>query len=132
MARRLDLHDWDDLPGTRDCGPGWAMVLGNSLEVLEKMPPRSVDLIFADPPYHLSNGGTTCQGGRRVRVDKGGWDQSHGVEADHAFQSAWLQACSHSRWKAWSASTPRDWSQSPLSTRTRRPPWQVVPPFDRW
>jgi site-specific DNA-methyltransferase (adenine-specific) len=93
MARRLDLHDWDELPGTEASGPGWAMVLGNSLEVLEKMPPRSVDLIFADPPYHLSNGGTTCQGGRRVRVDKGGWDQSQGVEADHAFQRGWLQAC---------------------------------------
>jgi site-specific DNA-methyltransferase (adenine-specific) len=93
MARRLDLHDWDDLPGTEESGPGWAMVLGNSLQVLEKLPPRSVDLIFADPPYHLSNGGTTCQGGRRVRVDKGGWDQSRGVEADHAFQRGWLQAC---------------------------------------
>jgi site-specific DNA-methyltransferase (adenine-specific) len=61
--------------------------------VLEKLPPRSVDLVFADPPYHLSNGGTTCQSGRRVRVDKGGWDRSHGVEADHAFQRSWLQAC---------------------------------------
>ena len=93
MARRLELHDWDDLPGTEERGPGWAMVLGNSIEVLEKLPPRSVDLIFADPPYHLSNGGTTCQAGRRVRVDKGEWDPSRGVEADHAFQRDWLQAC---------------------------------------
>jgi site-specific DNA-methyltransferase (adenine-specific) len=93
MARRLDLHDWDDLPDTGARGAGWALVQGDCLAVLEKLPPRSVDLIFADPPYHLSNGGTTCQAGRRVRVDKGGWDRSAGVEADHAFQSQWLQAC---------------------------------------
>ncbi len=93
MARRLDLHDWDDLPDTGARGPGWAMVQGDCIAVLEKLPPRSVDLIFADPPYHLSNGGTTCQSGRRVRVDKGGWDRSSGVESDHAFQRDWLQAC---------------------------------------
>jgi len=93
MARRLDLHDWDDLPGTADRGDGWALVLGDSLESLERLPPQSVDLIFADPPYHLSNGGTTCQSGRRARVDKGAWDASRGVEADHAFQRAWLTAC---------------------------------------
>jgi site-specific DNA-methyltransferase (adenine-specific) len=93
MARRLDLHGWDNLPGTVERGDGWGLVLGDSLEALEKLPPQSVDLIFADPPYHLSNGGTTCQSGRRVRVDKGAWDASRGVEADHAFQRAWLAAC---------------------------------------
>jgi site-specific DNA-methyltransferase (adenine-specific) len=93
MARRLDLHAWDGLPGTQERGDGWALVLGDSLAALEGLPPRSVDLVFADPPYHLSNGGTTCQGGRRVPVDKGAWDASRGVEADHAFQRAWLQAC---------------------------------------
>ncbi len=93
MARRLDLHEWDALPGTAERGPGWALVGGDSLEALERLPPRSVDLVFADPPYHLSNGGTTCQGGRRVRVDKGSWDASRGVEADHAFQRQWLTAC---------------------------------------
>ncbi|HTP53100.1 MAG TPA: site-specific DNA-methyltransferase [Anaeromyxobacteraceae bacterium] len=93
MARRLDLHPWDDLPGTAERGDGWTLVRGNTVETLEKLPPRSVDLIFADPPYHLSNGGTTCQSGRRVRVDKGAWDASRGVENDHAFQRTWLSAC---------------------------------------
>ncbi len=93
MARRLELHDWNDLPSTEARGDGWAVALGNSIEVLEKLPPRSVDLVFADPPYHLSNGGTTCQSGRRVRVDKGDWDQSNGLLADHSFQLGWLQAC---------------------------------------
>jgi site-specific DNA-methyltransferase (adenine-specific) len=93
MARRLELHAWDELPGTEERGEGWALVRGDCLEALERLPPRSVDLVFADPPYHLSNGGTTCQSGRRVAVDKGAWDASRGVEADHAFQKSWLLAC---------------------------------------
>jgi site-specific DNA-methyltransferase (adenine-specific) len=28
-----------------------------------------------------------------VAVDKGSWDASQGLEADHAFQRSWLQAC---------------------------------------
>lgn len=92
MARRLELRAWDALPNTAARGEGWAIVQGDCLEALEKLPPHSVDVAFADPPYHLSNGGTTCQGGRRVRVDKGDWDASNGVVADHAFQARWLAA----------------------------------------
>jgi site-specific DNA-methyltransferase (adenine-specific) len=93
MARVLDLHDWQDLPGTAERGPGWALVQGDCLEALERLAPASVDLVFADPPYHLSNGGTTCRSGRRASVDKGVWDRSDGVAQDHAFQTRWLEAC---------------------------------------
>ncbi|HET9594448.1 MAG TPA: site-specific DNA-methyltransferase [Anaeromyxobacteraceae bacterium] len=93
MARRLDLHDWDALPGTAERGPGWALAQGDCLEALERLAPASVDLVFADPPYHLSNGGTTCRSGRRASVDKGAWDRSGGVVQDHAFQARWLEAC---------------------------------------
>jgi site-specific DNA-methyltransferase (adenine-specific) len=92
MARRLDLHPWDALPGTAERGAGWSLVKGDSLEVLERLPPASVDLCFADPPYWLSNGGSSCQSGRRVKVDKGAWDRSRGLAEDHAFQTAWLRA----------------------------------------
>ena len=92
MARRLDLHAWNELPGIVERGEEWALVQGDCLEALERLPPGAVDLAFADPPYHLSNGGTTCQGGRRVKVDKGAWDASRGVTEDHAFQARWLQA----------------------------------------
>jgi site-specific DNA-methyltransferase (adenine-specific) len=93
MARRLDLHAWDALPMTAERGPSWSLAEGDCLEVLEALPPASVDLVFADPPYHLSNGGTTCRSGRRASVDKGAWDRSGGVVADHAFQARWLDAC---------------------------------------
>jgi site-specific DNA-methyltransferase (adenine-specific) len=69
------------------------LIQGDCLEVLDRLPDRSVDLIFADPPYFLSNGGITCQSGRMVKVDKGGWDRSQGAEANHGFNRAWLEAC---------------------------------------
>jgi site-specific DNA-methyltransferase (adenine-specific) len=93
MARRLRISDWNTLPGTSARGADWALVNGDCLEALESLPPCSVDLVFADPPYHLSNGGTTCKGGRRVSVDKGAWDASNGIQADHDFQKRWLSAC---------------------------------------
>lgn len=66
---------------------------GDCREVLASLPAESVDLVFADPPYFLSNGGITCQSGRMVKVDKGRWDVSQGVEANHAFNKEWLAAC---------------------------------------
>jgi DNA modification methylase len=66
---------------------------GDCLEVLDSLPPESVDLIFADPPYNLSNDGFTCQGGRMVSVNKGGWDKSKGFNLDVAFHHSWLLAC---------------------------------------
>ncbi|MCA9653202.1 MAG: site-specific DNA-methyltransferase [Myxococcales bacterium] len=69
------------------------LLRGDSLEVLEQLPAASVDLVFADPPYFLSNGGSTCRGGRRAAVDKGRWDRSRGIEEDHAWNLRWLDGC---------------------------------------
>jgi site-specific DNA-methyltransferase (adenine-specific) len=69
------------------------LMQGDCLEVMGRLPAGSVDLIFADPPYFLSNGGITCQSGRMVKVDKGAWDRSRGAEANHEFNLAWLRAC---------------------------------------
>jgi site-specific DNA-methyltransferase (adenine-specific) len=66
---------------------------GDCRQVLEQLPAESVDLIFADPPYFLSNGGITCQSGRMVSVHKGDWDVSEGVERMHEFNLSWLGAC---------------------------------------
>jgi site-specific DNA-methyltransferase (adenine-specific) len=66
---------------------------GDSLKLLRRVPTESVDLVFADPPYFLSNGGMTCKSGQMVRVDKGRWDESQGVDADFRFQAAWLKEC---------------------------------------
>ena len=56
---------------------------GDCLEILGKIPENSVDLVFADPPYFLSNDGITCHAGRMVSVNKGAWDKSKGADANH-------------------------------------------------
>lgn len=61
--------------------------------MLKSNPDGCFDMIFADPPYNLSNGGVTCQSGMMVPVSKGRWDQSKGVAADHEFALAWLERC---------------------------------------
>jgi hypothetical protein len=66
---------------------------GDCLEILGEIPPSSVDLVFADPPYFLSNGGITCHAGKMVSVNKGSWDVSQGPDANHAFNKSWLAAC---------------------------------------
>ena len=66
---------------------------GDCLDLLALIPESSVDLVFADPPYFLSNGGITCHAGKMVSVNKGDWDKSRGPDANHAFNTAWLAAC---------------------------------------
>lgn len=81
------------VPFFEDADKGVSLFKGDCIEVLGAMPACSVDLIFADPPYFLSNGGITCHAGRMVSVDKGHWDKSQGPDANHEFNRAWLSAC---------------------------------------
>ena len=66
---------------------------GDCLDVLSRRKPESIDMIFADPPYNLSNGGFTVHAGKMVSVNKGDWDISKGFEDDYYFHYRWLQAC---------------------------------------
>ncbi|MDW8343271.1 MAG: site-specific DNA-methyltransferase [Verrucomicrobiae bacterium] len=81
----------------RDDAHGIFLYQGDCLEVLDaiaaKYPDGCFDMIFADPPYFLSNGGITCYAGRMVKVDKGDWDKSRGAEENHNFNRAWLERC---------------------------------------
>jgi len=63
------------------------------LKVLEQLPENSIDMVFADPPYNLSNGGFTCHSGRAVSVNKGDWDKSKGLDGDLEFHKQWIEAC---------------------------------------
>jgi site-specific DNA-methyltransferase (adenine-specific) len=71
----------------------YTLYCGDSLELLPHFPQASFDLVFADPPYFLSNGGFTCQSGRRAPVAKGAWDKSRGREEDYKFAVCWLAEC---------------------------------------
>ncbi|RLE38207.1 site-specific DNA-methyltransferase [Candidatus Woesearchaeota archaeon] len=66
---------------------------GDCVDVMKSFPAESFDMIFADPPYHLSNGGFTCHGGKRVSVNKGEWDRSMGAADDFNFHLRWIKAC---------------------------------------
>ena len=66
---------------------------GDVVETLNALPDECIDLIFADPPYNLSNGGFTCHAGKRVSVNKGKWDKSKGIEEDFDFHYKWIEAC---------------------------------------
>jgi site-specific DNA-methyltransferase (adenine-specific) len=66
---------------------------GDCLDILKTLPMESIDLIFADPPYKLSNGGFTCKSGKKVSVDKGDWDKSEGFTLDTQFHQQWLSSC---------------------------------------
>jgi site-specific DNA-methyltransferase (adenine-specific) len=65
----------------------------NCIEVMSHFPNNYVDMIFADPPYNLSNGGITCQAGKMVSVNKGTWDQSKGFAEDLKFHEQWISEC---------------------------------------
>jgi site-specific DNA-methyltransferase (adenine-specific) len=71
----------------------YKLYVGDCIETLNGLPEESVDLIFADPPYNLSNGGTSVHAGKRVSVDKGDWDKSSGPKEDFEFHLAWIDAC---------------------------------------
>ena len=81
----------------RDDGAGVWLYQSNCLEFMDKLvkkyPDGKFDMIFADPPYFLSNGGISCHAGKMVKVDKGKWDKSRGAELNHEFNSAWLSRC---------------------------------------
>jgi len=69
------------------------LFLGESIEWLNSLNAESVDCIWTDPPYLLSNGGITCIAGKMVPVHKGKWDQSQGLRKDHDFNRTWIAAC---------------------------------------
>lgn len=68
---------------------------GDCMLVLEELKKKgtAANLIFADPPYFLSNGGITCKAGKIVSVNKAAWDESKGVCKDFEFNLKWLSAC---------------------------------------
>ena len=66
---------------------------GDSLSLINQFPDKSFDMIFADPPYFLSNDGVTCKSGEMVSVNKGKWDKFTSLEEIHKFNYEWIRLC---------------------------------------
>ena len=71
---------------------------GDCMERLTEIEDNSIDAIFADPPYFLSNGGISVHSGKQVCVDKGEWDKGGTPEYVYEFNRKWLSLC-HSKLK---------------------------------
>ena len=69
------------------------LYLDDCRDFLNNLPEESAHMIFADPPYNLSNGGITCHAGKMVSVNKGQWDESKGLDKDLKFHAEWIKAC---------------------------------------
>ena len=66
------------------------LVQGDTMKVLPQFE-HKFDIVFADPPYFLSNNGLSIQSGKIVSVNKGQWDKSEGFEFINKFNREWLQ-----------------------------------------
>lgn len=80
------------IPYYRSSDRNFTLLKGDCIELLNSFEFK-FDMIFADPPYHLSNGGISVQSGKIVSVNKGDWDKSQGNEVDYSFDKEWLTAC---------------------------------------
>lgn len=70
----------------------FTLLQGDCIELLNQFDFK-FDMIFADPPYFLSNDGISVQSGKMVSVNKGDWDKSQGFDKDNEFNHKWLKAC---------------------------------------
>lgn len=71
--------------------PDIKLFKGDALEILKQLEPKSVDLIFADPPYNLSGENyLTCKSGKIAKCDKGSWDKIENIDE---FNRKWIKEC---------------------------------------
>lgn len=79
-------------PFYKSTDKAFTLLQGDCVELLNQFDFK-FDMIFADPPYFLSNDGISVQSGKMVSVNKGDWDKSQGFEKDNEFNYNWLKAC---------------------------------------
>lgn len=63
---------------------------GDTMQILADLD-YQFDMVFADPPYFLSNDGLSIQNGQIVSVNKGDWDRSLGYDYINEFNRSWLK-----------------------------------------
>ncbi|WP_027138815.1 DNA-methyltransferase [Gaetbulibacter saemankumensis] len=76
-------------PYYRSRDKNFYLLHGDTNELMQKFD-HKFDMIFADPPYFLSNNGLSIQSGKIVSVNKGKWDKSLGIQYINNFNREWL------------------------------------------
>ena len=70
------------------------IIQGDCIEQLRKLPDKSVDLVFADPPYNLQLGGDLLRpDNSKVDAVDDHWDQFASFKAYDDFTRAWMAEC---------------------------------------
>ena len=94
-TKHLELPLWQSnlVPYYQTGQKNFILYQGDCMQVIEQLPDNSLDAIFADPPYFLSNGGISVQSGKQVCVDKGDWDKGGTPEHIYQFNKQWLSLC---------------------------------------
>ncbi len=67
----------------------FTLLHGDSIELLPQFE-HKFDMVFADPPYFLSNNGLTVKNGKVTSVNKAEWDASPGIHQINEFNLKWL------------------------------------------
>ena len=73
--------------------PRDVILIGDCIDEMEKLPPASIDLVFADPPYNLQLEGALSRPDQSLvdAVDDD-WDKFANFAEYDAFTGAWLGA----------------------------------------
>lgn len=80
------------IPFFKSSDRAFTLLHGDCIELLPQFDFR-FDMIFADPPYFLSNGGISIQSGKVVCVDKGEWDKGKDYKYISDFNRRWISLC---------------------------------------
>lgn len=88
----VDVSREEARPYYRSQTGDFVLYHGDCMEMLPLLNDK-FDMIFADPPYFLSNGGISVQSGKIVSVNKGDWDKGVSVEEMNAFNEKWISLC---------------------------------------
>lgn len=77
-------------PHFKSTDKNFNLLKGDTMKLLTQFD-HKFDMIFADPPYFLSNNGLSIQSGQIVSVNKGNWDKSGGFDFINDFNREWLK-----------------------------------------
>jgi len=93
---KIFMEDMDEKQNKVNKLPLNQIILGDTIKEMKKFPSASIDLIFADPPYNLSQSNFKIKfiksGGKDLNTNKGRWDEFKGNDFE-TFTQKWLKEC---------------------------------------